>query len=439
MIDYNKIINEIEKLYLNDNRPWIIGFSGGKDSTCVAQMVYKMLKRLPPSKRIKDVHIVSADTLVESPIIIKRIKTVCDKIEKQSAIDKLPVKVKILKPELNDTFWVSLIGKGYPSPNKWFRWCTDRLKIDPMTKYIKEQVNKNGEIIILLGARKSESGSRAQTMAKYAIKDFRLRRHTSITNAFIYTPIEDLDYREVWAYLFQSKSPWGDNNKELINFYKKVDRECPMVIDTNTPSCGGSRFGCWTCTVVEHDKAMEGLIEDGHTEYKPMLEFRNWLKEIRDIPEYREPVRKNEKRKKQIIERFGREYTPQSHRGHTVLGPFTFGTRHEILNRLLAVEKAVCKTGEKLITDEELKSIEMIWIYEGDKISSLGEVLYEHNNLTVNEESNELKTICAENNVPIFLVNQLLKVEEDLSNLSKSRGIYKKLDKVLDQHILNDS
>ena len=173
MIDYLKTIKDIESIYLNDNRPWIIGLSGGKDSTCVTQLVYYMLKGLPQNKRKKDVHILSADTLVESPVIETRIKKISKKIEKQVLSDKLPIKVKILQPELNDTFWVNLIGRGYPSPNRWFRWCTERLKINPMTRYIQEKVKENGEIIILLGARKSESGTRAQTMGKYEIKDFK--------------------------------------------------------------------------------------------------------------------------------------------------------------------------------------------------------------------------------------------------------------------------
>jgi len=159
MIDIHKTIREIQNLYLSDNRPWVIGLSGGKDSTCVTQMVYYMLKGLSPEKRNKEVHILSADTLVESPIIELRIKNICKKIEKQAKKDALPIKVKILRPELNDTFWVNLIGRGYPSPNRWFRWCTDRLKINPMTKYTIEQVKENGEVIILLGARKSESGT----------------------------------------------------------------------------------------------------------------------------------------------------------------------------------------------------------------------------------------------------------------------------------------
>lgn len=442
MIDIQKTIREIQNLYLSDNRPWVIGLSGGKDSTCVTQMVYYMLKGLSPEKRNKEVHILSADTLVESPIIELRIKNICKKIEKQAKKDALPIKVKILRPELNDTFWVNLIGRGYPSPNRWFRWCTDRLKINPMTKYTIEQVKENGEVIILLGARKSESGTRAQTMGKYEIEDFKLRKHSSIPGAYIYTPIEDWDYRDVWAYLLQVPSPWRDNNRDLITFYRKVDRECPLVIDKSTPACGGSRFGCWVCTVVERDRALEGLIEDGETWLEPLLEFRNWLKEIRNNANYRESIRKNERKKKAVAERFGREYISPEHRGHKTLGPFTFETRHEILRRLIKLQEQIMSREITLISPEEIKAIETIWIYEGDNISSIADVYdfatYSPINKTKTLGMEKLNKICNKNRISARLIEQLLIVEKDLSRLSRRTGIYERLEKVIEEYVINE-
>ncbi|MBL7074948.1 DNA phosphorothioation system sulfurtransferase DndC [candidate division KSB1 bacterium] len=441
-----EIYKEMENLYLNDKRPWIIGLSGGKDSTCVTQMVYYMLQNLHPEKSNKEVHVLSADTLVESPIIELRIKNICRKIEKQAKKDELPITVKILRPLLNDTFWVNLIGRGYPSPNRWFRWCTDRLKIYPMTKYIIEQVKENGEVIILLGARKTESGSRAQTMGKYEIEDFGLRKHSSIPGAYIYTPIEDWDYRDVWAYLLQVQSPWGDNNRDLITFYRKVDRECPLVIDKSTPACGGSRFGCWVCTVVERDRALEGLIEDGEAWLGPLLEFRNWLKEIRNDPNYREGTRKNSKKREVVAKRLGREYTLPEHRGHKILGPFTFETRHEILRRLIKLQEQIMGREIPLISPEEIKAIETIWIYEGDNISSIADVLDfpKMNDFTAYSPRNnmlgleQLSKICDKNRIPARLIEQLLIVEKDLSSLSRRTGIYDRLEKVIEEHVINE-
>jgi DNA sulfur modification protein DndC len=75
-------------------------------------------------------------------------------------------------------------------------------------------------------------------------------------------PIEFLTTEDVWAYLLQKANPWGGDNRALYKLYASArNGECPIQIDTSTPSCGNSRFGCWTCTVVEHDKASEGLLD----------------------------------------------------------------------------------------------------------------------------------------------------------------------------------
>ncbi|TKX46535.1 DNA phosphorothioation system sulfurtransferase DndC, partial [Halorubrum sp. ASP121] len=146
-------------------------------------------------------------------------------------------------------FWVNLIGRGYPAPNQNFRWCTERLKIDPADRFIENQVSEHGEVIVILGARKAESATREQVMEMHSIDGSVLSRHNKFANAFVYTPIEDWIVDDVWTYLIQAvENPWGKNNRDLAALYQEADDECPMVIDTKTPSCGNSRFGCWTCT-----------------------------------------------------------------------------------------------------------------------------------------------------------------------------------------------
>jgi len=438
MLKVKETVKNIKSLYLEDERPWIIGLSGGKDSTCVTQLVYNMIKQLKPQEKKKKVHILSSDTLVESPFIHKRIINTINKINVNSKKDNIPIKAKILTPELTDTFWVNIIGRGYPSPNKWFRWCTDRLKIKPMSKYIFEQVKINGEVIILLGARKSESASRAQTMSKFEIKDFNLRKHNDIDGAFIYTPIEDWDLKEVWAYLLQVKSPWGDNNRELIDLYKRTDEECPLVIDKSTPACGSSRFGCWTCTVVNRDRALEGLIEDGEVWAKPLLEFRNWLKEIRDDPLMREKIRKSQKKKKIIADFWGEEFNAYEHRGHQTLGPFTLNARYEMFRRLMELNKKLSKQHIELISSEEIKAIQTIWAYEGGNIESIQDIIdkrgIEHNT----ELKEKFEKICEDSNISPDLIQKLLIVENDYSNLSRRKGLYNRLERVVEEYIFSN-
>ena len=71
--------------------------------------------------------------------------------------------------------------------------------------------------------------------------------------------------------------------KKLVMLYQKAGGdECPLVIDTSTPSCGNSRFGCWVCTVVEQDKSIKGFIANGESWLKPMAKFRDMIAEMRE-------------------------------------------------------------------------------------------------------------------------------------------------------------
>jgi len=402
-----------------------------------------MLLELPEEKRNKKIHILSSDVLVENPIVRKRQLEVCNKIKQQIEKDNLPMALEILTPELNDTFWVNLIGRGYPSPNKWFRWCTDRLKIKPMTKYIKEKVKQNGEVIIILGTRKSESSSRAQTLDRYTIKGTNLKKHNGVPGAFVYAPLEDWLEKDVWDYLDKNECPWGISNKELKRLYGKDDTEIEFILDDSTKPSGTSRFGCWVCTVVEKDRALESFIEEGMDWLIPLLDFRNELKDIRNDETKREKFRKVEKEKKLIADSLGKEYVPEERYGHKVLGPFTFETRKDLLKRLLELQCLMDEREITLITPEEIKAIETVWIYEGYEEGSLSEIIEnerdsDNYSLEYDEYKEELKVISEKNNIPENLIQQLIHVEKDFSSLSRRVGIFDKLDKVIDEYVINE-
>ena len=174
-------------------------------------------------------------------------------MEEAAKNQKLPIECHLLKPEIKQTYWVGLLGKGYPAPRHTFRWCTPRLKIDPSNLFIRNVVRNNGETIVVLGTRKTESANRAAIMNKREIGRTRnhLSSHPSLINSLLYTPIEDWRTDEVWLYLMQWENPWGNSNQDLLTMYRGAteDNECPLVVDTSTPSCGSSRFGCWVCTL----------------------------------------------------------------------------------------------------------------------------------------------------------------------------------------------
>ncbi len=293
------IFEEIRSTYLNDDRPWIIGFSGGKDSTCLVQLVWKALSELPPEKLQKEIYVISSDTLVEAPQIAERITNSLENMEKFAKKANLPIGTNLLRPPISDTFWVRLLGLGYPAPTIMFRWCTDMLKISNADRFIKDTVSKHGEAIVLLGMRKSESKVRDQVMNLYKIENSVLSKHSKFDQTYVYTPLEDFSAEDVWNYLLENENPWGDENRDLLAMYQDANAsECPLVIDTTTPSCGGGRFGCWTCTVVDKQSYLTNLIEnDEKNEWMEVLaELRQKLKDTQDSSvweKYRERKRRN--------------------------------------------------------------------------------------------------------------------------------------------------
>ena len=158
-----ELIDEIKYVYQSDDRPWVIGYSGGKDSTTIVELVYKMLLELPDWQRRKNVYIVSSDTLIENPLIKIYLEKMNKMLGEAADRDGLPIKSVMVTPPANNSFWANVIGRGLPTPrnNGTFRWCTDRLKINPSADYIRDVIKKEGqEVVVLLGVRKAESIAR---------------------------------------------------------------------------------------------------------------------------------------------------------------------------------------------------------------------------------------------------------------------------------------
>lgn len=349
---WRDVVRDMRAEYLDEsqNFPWIIGFSGGKDSTLVVHAAVDVLTSLAPSRRSRPVHVVSNDTLVESPVVMAHLNKVTDAIKSMARSLGLPITVARTTPEVSKSFWVLLIGKGYPSPNQTMRWCTDRLKIQPTSDYIKQYVSLAGAAIVVLGVRRDESGTRQNSINKHQnLRDSNLSPHSSLLGALIYRPIVDLSTDDVWEILGTFPTPWGSTHTDLFQLYRDAEGgECPVVLSKEeAPGCGtpNSRFGCWTCTVVEKDKSLQGFIDVGNHQFKPLVEFRDWLKSIRNKSEHRQAFRRNG--------RLSFDLT-----GKHIPGPFTIQTRRIILERLLKVQE---EFGEQLISPDELHLIYQHW------------------------------------------------------------------------------
>ncbi len=437
----NSCLALIRQYYLADSRPWVIGYSGGKDSTCVLQLVWRAIAELPPEKLTKTIHVISSDTFVESPAVERHLAAVHEMITAAAKSTGMPIEVHNVGPTIDDSFWVNLIGRGYPAPYSSFRWCTDRLKIEPATAFIRGKIAQYGEVIVVLGARKSESATRAQVMNNRREMGIGLFRHNSLSNGWVFTPIEDWTTSDVWTYLTSTQCPWGSDNRELVTMYRNAQAgECPLVIDKTTPACGGGRFGCWVCTVVERDRTTEALIDNGEKWLQPMLDFRNWLAATRDPAG--KPAIRDTRRRTGRIEFFG----PDDDR-KLRYGPFKLDFRREILERLLMTQKLVQQDGPDptvtLIRQDELHAIRQLWLHEeGDWEDSLptiyAKVMGEQLDWLVDDwsgmggaEKRVLEEVGRECEVPEGLLIELMDKEREFHGMSRRAGVYKDLEKIL--------
>jgi DNA sulfur modification protein DndC len=456
MEDVKSLTTEIQTLYCSDNIPWIIGWSGGKDSSATLQLVWNAIAALPAKQRTKPISIISTDTQVENPVISAWVQNSLEQIKAVAKKKKLPFEAHLLTPAVQDTFWVNLIGKGYPAPRQKFRWCTERLKIRPSNAFIREQVRQNGETILVLGTRKSESSQRAYTMAKHAERRVRerLSPNATLPNSLIYSPVEAWSSHDVWLYLHSHPCPWSakgtDLNKELFALYRgaTADNECPLVVDTSTPSCGNSRFGCWVCTLVDRDKSMEAMVlNDESKEWMlPLLELRDELDFRSDEKREQERAHRDFRRMGGNVQLFERG-TGEETEVVEIPGPYIKSWREELLRKVLTTQTRVRETAPphmqeiELISREELQEIRRIWREEKHEFDDALPRIYRETTgqifqdprpdseqaLLGSDEWQILEELCEGDTMHLELLTKLLNTERQHHLAINRSGILKDL------------
>jgi DNA sulfur modification protein DndC len=391
------------------------------------------LKKLPtPFQLRRPIYVVCNDTLVENPLIAHYTHKVLNKIEEEAKNQSLPIFVKRTVPRLEDSFWVNTIGRGYPVPNSAFRWCTDKLKIKPTSRFIEEQVASDGEAIILLGTRLNESANRLRSFKKSEIKGKRLTKHPNQANTYIYTPIKHLMLEEIWYIINSHPSPWKADNSELFQIYAEAsadDYECPtMVTNKNHTSCGQSRFGCWSCTVVPVDKSMTTLIKNGHTWMKPLLDLHKSMIEERNKPENRQKRRRD------------------GTLAVNGMGTYKDSYKKKLLTQLLQTQKEIQKHAPEinLISNQELIAIQTNWYRDlifDYKVSDIYNQVYNKNqtmngfDLKQQKEFDLLKSVCDGSETDFKLIQELLILQKNKALLNRKRGLKDDMERVIDKYL----
>jgi DNA sulfur modification protein DndC len=370
--------------------------------------------------------------MVENPIVAAWVANSLVVMSKAANAQAIPIYPKRLTPRTVDSFWVNLIGRGYPAPRNKFRWCTERLKIRPSNTFINGIVSSSGEAILVLGTRKAESAKRSANMSKHEkgrIRD-RLSPNSSLPGSLVYSPIEDWSNDDVWFFLMQEKNPWGYNNRDLLGMYAgaSADGECPLVVDSSTPSCGDSRFGCWVCTLVEKDKSMSAMIQnDLEKEWMtPLLNLRNDLDFRSGAPDASDSD--NTDRHLRDFRRMTGAVQIMSN-GRSIPGPYTQEARRSWLHKLVAAQTYIRKNGPdevrniELITPDELQEIRRIWVMDKHELEDCLPQIYQEasgeiypgrpldDNLVLGEaEMNVLAELCGDDRLHYELTRELLSI-----------------------------
>ena len=440
---FENIIKEIMIVYKHDDRPWLIGYSGGKDSTLLVSLVYEAMKRIKESgsELSKRVYIITSDTMVENPIVKEYMHSSSDSINKAAKNDGLNIQADVIYPDADQTFWSRVIGLGYPTPEPpGFRWCTERLKINPMNKYVNERIKESGEIIVLLGVRKGESLTRMKTITAREIEGKLLNMHNDIPNAYVYNPITEIPNDLVWEFLLKDdcKSPWGTDMKYLFNLYQgeNLGEEKSVLGEVDRdkiPVTGNSRFGCWCCTMVKEDKSLQNFINKSNEEDANQLtllrDFRNNLLVMREDASMRDNKRRNGAVYKKADGSFG-------------MGPVTLEARKIILEGLLELEN---KTGLELITREELKVIDRMWDEEGDlTCRSLVDTYYkvkgeklpwdDYKTARFDDEAiSSIEQVSEKYNIPVELITKLIVSVDKNKHITRNNKMQKAFDQIIGQ------
>ncbi len=444
----------IQENYLADSRPWVIGYSGGKDSTATLQAIWHALSAIDSSKLHKQVFVISSDTYVETPVVVDHITSNIEYVNAAASEQGMPFEGHKVVPATQDTFWVCLLGRGYPAPTTRFRWCTDRMKIRPADKFILDRVTEFGEVVMVLGARRGESASRDQVLKAREIKGSDRRRHSTRRNSFVYAPIEHFSTDDVWSYLLQVDNPWGGDNLVLMGMYRSASNEgeCPLVVDKSTPSCGNSRFGCWVCPVVDRDHSMESMIDNGEEWMEPLLDFQRELlthkdaklkRQLREIKGRNGQVRRVKAKKDR--KKGARNWRLEE--GEVMLGPYKFEVRKQLLRKLLEAQKTIRENGPDpsvcLIREDELQVIRYMWRTElqdwEDSVPKIfnevfgdAEIVWDDEDVTTLRlnDARLLEELCNENDVPVRLIGKLIDLERDMQGMTKRAGIFNKIDRI---------
>lgn len=312
----NKARDIIERNYLEDDRPWLIGYSGGKDSSLLLQLVCEVFLKHKKNKRIT---VSFLDTRLEKDSKLATIKESFTKFEQIGLI------TSITRCSPDHSFWSTVCGRGYPMPSMRLRYCTKDLKQVPGDKELKQIAVKfgGGRALKIIGMRKQEGSLRKKRLEERGAPENKTVLAKRLTLEALY-PIANVTTDELWQYLKDIGAfAWGEPTCELEERYS-AGRE--------------SRDGCWICPFLYKEEDMNKRCNE---EQRRIREF--CYRYNGDIS--KRNLCTTDKQRERLS------------RGLTA-GRFTLEARKEIFDFIMNIQK---DTGQVYITPEEEEYIKQCW------------------------------------------------------------------------------
>lgn len=314
-------------------RHWAIAYSGGKDSSATVTFVAWAVKtgRVPLPESLT---VLYADTLMELPPLHASALRMLDTLRADG------FQAQVVKPPMDERFYVYMLGYGVPPPKNRFRWCTPQLKVEPMQHALDDVRERAGEkLLMLTGVRLGESAARDQRIALSCSKDSGecgqgwFQTATDAATADTLAPLLHWRLCHVYDWLY-----FDDRHGYDVAGIAAVYGDDEV------------RTGCVGCNLASRDTALERLVRDPKWAHlRPLLELKPLYREL-TLPRWR-------KRKTEPEMRRDGTYGANVQR----MGPLTMEGRAYGLEKVLDIQR---RSDVELIGPEDEARIREMWVLD---------------------------------------------------------------------------
>jgi DNA sulfur modification protein DndC len=322
---------------------WSIAYSGGKDSTTTVSFILWAIEQ-GRIQRPETLTVLYADTRQELPPLQRTAMRFIADLQAEG------VDARIVLPEIDNRFYVYLLGRGVPPPSNTFRWCTERLKIKPMLDALHTMHVEHGQRFLqITGVRLGESAVRDQRIAISCTSTkgecgqgwFQQMGSEAISDTL--APIVHWRTCFVWDWLYDW---YSDNWAQACGYEQGHKRE---YLGDLAAAYGDddARTGCIGCNLASRDVALENIIHTPEWEHlRPLLGIKPLFAELK------KPRNRIRKASPEFTK--SGEYAKKGQR----MGPLTMEGRAYGLERVLDIQR---QAGVDLINAEEESRIRELW------------------------------------------------------------------------------